>query len=189
MGAQCSVAACARCHAWMGTMQHAAGGPGIPCISSPCVHAFPRRSASARLPRPLLLLQLKEAYENPIFGGPTMAYMQPKLELFLSRVGFAIGAERPLLEDRQYPAVVAAAGALQLLGGLLVLLNVRFGAVLLLCFMVPTTMIMHGFWEIEEGETQHQEMIQFMKNLSIIGALMVVLAGGTAGSRRKFKYD
>ena len=68
---------------------------------------------------------------------------------------------------------------LELIGGLLVFLGitVRLGSFLLLCFLVPTTLIVHHFWDLAEPERQVQ-MVNFMKNISIMGGLLFILARG-----------
>lgn len=71
-----------------------------------------------------------------------------------------------------------------LAGGLSVLLGIlaRWGAVLLIVFLIPATIIFHNFWMISPSETQHQlEMINFMKNLGLLGGLLMVLAFGSGG--------
>ncbi len=48
----------------------------------------------------------------------------------------------------------------------------RFGAVLLLIFLIPTTLIFHNIFK------DPQMMIQFMKNVSMFGGLLVLLSFG-----------
>ncbi len=48
----------------------------------------------------------------------------------------------------------------------------RLGAVLLLLFLIPTTLIFHGNFA-DQGQ-----MIHFMKNVSMFGGLLVLLAAG-----------
>ncbi len=68
---------------------------------------------------------------------------------------------------------------IELLGGLMVFLGlwVRLGALLLIVFLIPTTLIFHHFWLLQEPE-RHDQMINFMKNLSIGGGLIYLLAMG-----------
>lgn len=63
------------------------------------------------------------------------------------------------------------------LGGLMVLFGIqpRLGGVLLLLFLIPTTILMHPFW-IAGGSEHEIQMIMFMKNLSIIGGVFLYLA-------------
>lgn len=60
-------------------------------------------------------------------------------------------------------------------GGVLVLLGmkVRLGVGLLILFLIPTTAIMHAFW-LYEGAAMEGQMTQFLKNLSILGGLLVL---------------
>jgi putative oxidoreductase len=74
---------------------------------------------------------------------------------------------------------LSIAVALEIIGGLSVLLGfyARLGALALLAFLVPVTLIMHGFWAAE-GDARMGEMINFMKNVSITGGIVLVLAFG-----------
>jgi putative oxidoreductase len=54
----------------------------------------------------------------------------------------------------------------------------RIGATLLLVFLVLATYFFHNFWSLE-GQTQQMEMIQFMKNLSMAGAMVFIIANGS----------
>jgi putative oxidoreductase len=63
------------------------------------------------------------------------------------------------------------------IGGLFVLLGfkVRFGATLLILFMIPATLIMHPFW-LGSGPEKVLQMTMFMKNLAILGGLLILAA-------------
>jgi len=68
------------------------------------------------------------------------------------------------------------------IGGLLVLLGVqiRLGAVLLILFLLPLTIVMHAFW-MYEGANQEMQMLMFLKNISIIGGLLVLASSESGG--------
>ncbi|MEB3264547.1 MAG: DoxX family membrane protein [Synechococcus sp.] len=68
------------------------------------------------------------------------------------------------------PLLLASAMALMAAGSVLVISGwrSRLGAVLLLLFLVPTTLLFHG------DVADPSERIQFLKNLSIIGGLLLV---------------
>ncbi len=72
--------------------------------------------------------------------------------------------------------LLVAAVFCQLIGGLLVLfgLSIRLGAFLLLLFMVPSTILFHHFWTFQ-GVEKELHLGLFLKNLSIIGGLLVLL--------------
>jgi len=72
-----------------------------------------------------------------------------------------------------YAEALAMVGAVSLVIGLLT----RIGSVGLILFMIPTTVIFHGFWNYEGAERVPQ-MINFMKNLAIIGGLAIAVAFG-----------
>ena len=67
-----------------------------------------------------------------------------------------------------------------ILGGLLILIGYRssFGAILLLMYWIPITLIVHDFWNTT-GEVRRIEAIWFMKNLAITGGLLMVLVNGS----------
>jgi len=44
-------------------------------------------------------------------------------------------------------------------------------------FLIPVTVIMHNFWALE-GHEQQEQTIQFMKNLSMFGAMLFLIANG-----------
>lgn len=72
----------------------------------------------------------------------------------------------------------------ELLGGLLVFLGlfVRFGAFLLVSYLIPTTFLFHAFWRLAPPESDIQ-VVMFMKNLAILGGLLVVWAFGSGFQR------
>lgn len=77
------------------------------------------------------------------------------------------------------PSLLAGAVALEILGGLSLLAGwkTRWGVAALLVFLVPVTLVFHGFWAYQ-GMESHLQQIQFMKNLSIGGGLVAVLGAG-----------
>jgi uncharacterized membrane protein YphA (DoxX/SURF4 family) len=50
----------------------------------------------------------------------------------------------------------------------------RLAAMALAVSMVPTTVAGHSFWEIDEPVKRSQQRVQFLKNLGILGGLLVV---------------
>lgn len=65
------------------------------------------------------------------------------------------------------------ATAIEFLGGLMVLsgIRARIGAVALIIYLIPTSILFHGFWNLSGAEAQ-LEMIQFLKNMAILGGLL-----------------
>jgi uncharacterized membrane protein YphA (DoxX/SURF4 family) len=67
------------------------------------------------------------------------------------------------------------AGAVEVLGGLFIALNIgtRFFAWVLVLFVGVTTFYFHNFWDMT-GPDRINNMIHALKNLSLIGGLLVV---------------
>lgn len=65
-------------------------------------------------------------------------------------------------------------------GGVLVLIGYRssLGAVMLLMYMIPLTFILHSWWN-DPVEIQREQSILFMKNVAIIGGLLLVFVNGS----------
>jgi uncharacterized membrane protein YphA (DoxX/SURF4 family) len=74
------------------------------------------------------------------------------------------------------PAVYIG-GVLLGLGGLSVLLGIwpDLGALLLVLFLVPTAVLMHGFWRESDAQARQTEMTQFFKDLGLAGAALMLL--------------
>jgi len=66
------------------------------------------------------------------------------------------------------------------LGGTLILIGYRssFGAFLLLIYWVPITFIVHSWWN-DPIEIRREESILFMKNIAIMGALLMIVVNGS----------
>jgi putative oxidoreductase len=73
---------------------------------------------------------------------------------------------------------VLITGVILILGGLGFLLGdyMREAAILLIIFLVPTTVMMHNFWKIKDPAHRANETIAFGKNAAIIGALLMMIA-------------
>lgn len=71
--------------------------------------------------------------------------------------------------------LVPISGLIAIIGGLSVLLGLhaRIGALLLLVFLVPVTVLMHNFWAITDPQMAQQQMVHFLKNLSLIGGAIL----------------
>lgn len=71
--------------------------------------------------------------------------------------------------------------ALMLIGGVSVLLGLfaRFGAFLLIVYLVPTLYWTHNFWSSKEMDKRKTDKAFFMKGLAVLGGLLYVLATGS----------
>jgi putative oxidoreductase len=84
------------------------------------------------------------------------------------------------------PVLLIAATALELVGGFLLLLGIKekMGALLLLCMLIPVTLLYHQFWFVEATGKELQQ-IMFLKNLAIMVGLIIVLLHGADSSLKK----
>jgi uncharacterized membrane protein YphA (DoxX/SURF4 family) len=72
---------------------------------------------------------------------------------------------------------VIVSGVLLLIGGLSVLFGLypTIGAVALILFLVPVSFIMHAYWKIQDQQMNMVERVNFMKNLALVGAALLLL--------------
>lgn len=77
--------------------------------------------------------------------------------------------------------LVPLSGLIALLGGLSILLGykAKLGAWLLIIFLFPITFVMHRFWEVQEGHIVLLQSYCFMKNLSLLGACLMIAYFGS----------
>lgn len=75
--------------------------------------------------------------------------------------------------------MLAGAIVFLLVGGVSIVFGwwTRIGATLLLVFLILATYYFHDFWNAPEDQKQMQ-MIQFMKNLSLMGTMLFLIANG-----------
>src|SRR5262247_466943 len=71
---------------------------------------------------------------------------------------------------------VPLSGVMALAGGLSVATGYRtqWGAWLLVAFLVPVTMMMHGFWRLHDPQAIHIQQAMFLKNLALAGAALLL---------------
>lgn len=86
-------------------------------------------------------------------------------------IGYAASQGVPMAD-----ILVPISGLIALIGGISVMtgFHARVGAVLILMFLVPVTLIMHNFWSFSDPAIAQNQMIHFMKNLSIIGGAVLI---------------
>ncbi len=66
------------------------------------------------------------------------------------------------------------AGSLSIAAGF----KARIGATLLLVFLLLATYFFHDFWTQEDPVVKQDYMIQFLKNTSMMGAMLLIIAHG-----------
>jgi putative oxidoreductase len=92
-------------------------------------------------------------------------------------------AERVPAVPDQVEQAVRLNGAVQVLAGSLLAIGKfpRLSAAALAASLVPTTAAGHRFWESGDKQERAQQQIHFLKNLSMLGGLLIA-AGDTAGN-------
>jgi putative oxidoreductase len=89
-------------------------------------------------------------------------------------VGYAAAMHLPA------PGVaIAVAAAVELACGLAILagFKTRFAAWLLFLYLIPVTYVFHNFWAVQ-GQEQQMQMVNFLKNVAIMGGLLVLSVNG-----------
>ena len=76
---------------------------------------------------------------------------------------------------------VPLSGVIALLGGLGILLGfkARYGAWLIVIFLVPVTFMIHDFWTVADPMMRQMQQINFMKNLAMLGAALMITHFGS----------
>ncbi len=98
-----------------------------------------------------------------------------KVTGFAGTVGYMEAYGMPMASFLLVGAIIFELG-----GGLSLLLGfkARLGALALIIFTIPATLIFHAFWSVP-AEAAMAEQINFLKNIAIIGGLLMVVAYGS----------
>src|SRR5690242_17762752 len=77
-------------------------------------------------------------------------------------------------------AAVLGSGAMLLAGGTSLMLGLRpkMGAGLVTLFLLGVTPKMHDYWKQEDPAQRQSEMINFYKNVALLGAALAILGVG-----------
>ena len=72
---------------------------------------------------------------------------------------------------------VIGSGIIVGLGGLSVLCGVEpnWGVACLVIFLVPVTLMMHRFWADKDPQMKQMNVVQFQKNVALLGAALLLL--------------
>jgi uncharacterized membrane protein YphA (DoxX/SURF4 family) len=128
-------------------------------------------SLSSVVARPLLAGMFVygglDAYRNP--GGKV-----PRAETVAPDLAELVGI------DADTEQLVRWNGAVQVVAGLTLALGVlpRVSALALAGSLVPTTLAGHRFWEQDDEAARAQQTIHFLKNLGMLGGLLLVVQHG-----------
>jgi putative oxidoreductase len=101
-----------------------------------------------------------------------LIFLMTPLNLFSQQaIGYAASAGVPMAS-----VLVPVAGVIALLGALSIALGykAKIGAWLIVLFLVPVTLWMHKFWGVSDPMMKQMQMVNFMKNLSMLGGALVI---------------
>jgi putative oxidoreductase len=128
------------------------------------------------------LCELTRTYA-PLLGRFLIAFIF--LRSAVGKIGnFAGVAGGMAAKDMPYTEfLLAGAIAFEIVGALCVLLGwkARWGALALLIFLIPATLIFHNFWVIDPAQVKEvtNQTNHFFKNLTIMGALVFIIGMGS----------
>lgn len=99
--------------------------------------------------------------------------------------GFSHFSERTINYAESHGVILSVvtvplAGVMAILGGILVAIGfkARFGALLIILFLIPVTFIMHNFWAVQDPMMHQTQMAMFMKNISMLGGAFLIAYHG-----------
>lgn len=105
-----------------------------------------------------------------------MSAVGNKIPKFNDVAGYMTSEGVPMSKLMLVGAIVfLIAGSLSIIAGY----KARAGAGLLLIFLVLATYFFHDFWTFEDAAEKQQQMIAFMKNLSLMGTMVFLICNGS----------
>ena len=77
--------------------------------------------------------------------------------------------------------LVPASSVMAYIGSTSVLLGIygRYGACLLIIFLIPVSLVQHKFWTIADPMKRRMQYINFLKNIGLVGGALYIVAYGT----------
>lgn len=146
--------------------------PGPAPVRSPAALAHPEERRKLRLSRPALETAAL-LFGRAVFGG---YFLYNGINHFVNR--------RMLVEYARSKGVrgagvaVPASGVLIVGGGLSILAGMqpKVGAGLITAFLLGVSPRMHAFWKEQDPGQRMQEMVNFTKNMALVGASLLAAA-------------
>lgn len=73
--------------------------------------------------------------------------------------------------------MVKVSGAAMIAGGSSILLGIkpRFGAAAVIGFLAGVSPVMHNFWRVEDPDQRTSDMINFSKNMALLGGALALM--------------
>jgi len=99
-----------------------------------------------------------------------------KITGFAGQAAYAAKAGVPLAE-----VAIALSIVIEIGGALMIMLGwkARIGACLLFLWMIPVNFYMHAFWNVTDPTWRQIGMIMFLKNVAMMGGMLMVMANGS----------
>jgi putative oxidoreductase len=94
-------------------------------------------------------------------------------------IGFQMMSQYAKMKGVPFPAVAQGMTGLMLLfGGLSIVFGIYplVGIVLMVAFLLPVSLMMHNFWKIEDPQLRMNDKANFLKNMALLGAILMLLA-------------
>ena len=137
---------------------------------------YPEKPATVTTAKPVVYLPAVGGWVSTV---PAMGRVLVSLIFVVSGLGklLHLGSTADMMAAAGFVAVpvfLLGAIVLELGGGLMLMFDLKgyVAAVMLVVFLIPTTLIFHDFWNLQGGAAQAQ-MANFMKNVAILGGLMI----------------
>lgn len=90
-------------------------------------------------------------------------------------IGYAASAGVPMAN-----IAVPLSGVMAIVGGLMIALGfqARLGGILIALFLIPVTLFMHAFWKVSDPMQHQMQLVNFMKNLALLGGALTFIYFG-----------
>jgi putative oxidoreductase len=99
-----------------------------------------------------------------------------------AEIGYAESAGVPMAS-----IAVPLSGIIAIVGGLSIALgyHAKWGAWLIVLFLVPVTIALHAFWKVTDPQMVQMQQAQFFKNVSMLGAALLITQIGSGPASLK----
>jgi putative oxidoreductase len=97
-------------------------------------------------------------------------------------IGYAESAGVPMAS-----IIVPLSGVLAVVGGLSIALGykAKWGAWLIVVFLIPVTLTMHAFWKVTDPQMMQMQQAHFFKNVAMLGAALLITQFGSGPASLK----
>jgi putative oxidoreductase len=87
--------------------------------------------------------------------------------------------------------LVPFSGVMILIGSLSIIFGfkAKWGALLIILFLIPVTLVMHNFWTLTEPAMRKMQQAMFMKNLSMLGGALLITYFGAGPLSMDSKWN